>query len=463
VIAQDTVWLNFPSDISQSTLGVAEYKGDLAILNVDYIPNTEYRQYSLYMADTDGSLLDSIKSIAIPSVHIISVNAFEQLEEALWFLATTSLSNGDTALLSSIIEPETKQITVIDTLLIDGESEFLFADDFISLANSSQLAGFGTIRSNQTNRYLSNFFIAISQTGKIEKFKIFDTINPYIILSFAEMDSTFFITYFDGTSAILDSGISIVIRQENLFKIQIEDTTFYPLWNFHGCRYSNGTLDCVGTLNSFIHGQFVIASINVLPDTIQITGFTSLLPPSPAENIVTGEFISDNNGDYIVTTTSFYNPFNQMVDSNKIFISKYSPEYGQLWHRWLSFDLEMAVSWIFIDQDNDIYISGFYWGSGEFKTRGFVLKIHSNGDIISFQDDLENEQEIFIYPNPVHEYLYVSTPCDQTSTYHIWNVSGIQVGKYSLPGCSGQIPVSHLTPGSYFISSGSNVTQFVKQ
>jgi hypothetical protein len=459
--SQDTIWISFPSAISQSTLGVVEYKENLAIMNLDYIPNSEEQSYSLFITDESGILIDSFTPLAIPDAQILSVDAFASLDKSLWLLSRIILSTGDTALISAIIAPETKQITVVDTIYTSFEIRL--DSDFSSVHGKSGLENFGTMLSSNTNVVISNFYISITNTGLIGEFEIFNATDPYFILAFARLENTYFITFFDGTSAILDSTLSVSLRQENTYTFEYNDTTFIPLYTFYGCSFTDEKLLCIGTANLYYYPKmFVSALIDISKDSIVISSVNPLVPDGTVDDMVSAEFAVDHDGNHIAVAVGLINPFNQSVDPNALYITKYNPGTGVIWHRNFTNGFEIAAASIYIDRKNDIYLSGFYWEPGIFKTKGFVLKINENGDVISSSIDPQEIMDFTLFPNPAQDLLFVTMSCDKSTTYHLWTATGIRIGSYPLIGCNGQIQISHLPAGSYFVSTGGTVKPFVK-
>lgn len=84
-------------------------------------------------------------------------------------------------------------------------------------------------------------------------------------------------------------------------------------------------------------------------------------------------------------------------------------------------------------------------------------------EFITSLSDLKITQKVSIYPNPVHQNLYINIPRNSgIQDYFIYNVTGQLQQKGILNESHARIPVNQLLTGIYFLKIGEETVRFVK-
>ena len=86
--------------------------------------------------------------------------------------------------------------------------------------------------------------------------------------------------------------------------------------------------------------------------------------------------------------------------------------------------------------------------------------IYSYSDVMSI--NLQNTLNLKVYPNPANEYISVISSNDDS--FKLFNTLGTEVGRYQIISDNGNINISKLEPGLYFIlgTKSSEIIPFVK-
>ena len=94
---------------------------------------------------------------------------------------------------------------------------------------------------------------------------------------------------------------------------------------------------------------------------------------------------------------------------------------------------------------------------------GIILKIsNANSLTTSIENIVENENSLFIYPNPASDFIYIQkTRWDKIYVYDIFGKVVLKINGHPDPYASTKLNITSLVDGIYFVKSGLMRSKFV--
>jgi hypothetical protein len=108
------------------------------------------------------------------------------------------------------------------------------------------------------------------------------------------------------------------------------------------------------------------------------------------------------------------------------------------------------------------YHKGWYWDFDNDRVVNEGFSLIADWQVADGIADLSREEDLIFYPNPVRDVLTIrsSTPIDRV---RIYTVTGLLVKDELVGAAEGNITVSHLPSGVYFLKIGDKRGKFVKE
>ena len=197
------------------------------------------------------------------------------------------------------------------------------------------------------------------------------------------------------------------------------------------------------------------------------------------ELILTGQTFGSvdfdpSNTDFVITTPNI-NGFNV----GNIFMAKYNKDSGDfIWANKIDSDTSPTLNCVSMNNNQDIFISGFFNGSADFDLSSGVQTLTSTSPFISDRfwakystttlglEDNITSNNYRIYPNPTNGELFVSHPLYEDFNITITDIAG-KVLKTTKLQNNESVDVSQYPQGMYFIQieSGNerNTYKFIKK
>lgn len=458
VFAQvDTIFLSIPSESDLNTVSykVKILENGYGILNYNFDDTVTF--YSLYKTDLNGNIVLGIDTLKFPSIDIISLQDIIWTGSNIVFLANVKLPNNENAFFSILMDPTLFTVSSIDTLQLEKDEKIIFIENFKFDHKRKIYENIGLVQNINTNEFISNDYISLSLNGNIINWTpLQSSAHPTYVMDFVRLEenNNYFVTFWDKTSGIYNSNFEVKNRFSNRYKYEIGDTTYITQYTFYGCKQVNNKVVCAGSGGPENEFNFSLAEYILLPDSFYINRLIPLLPQNTHDDIVLGNLTLDNDSNLICVGVGLHNPFNNFVDSNKIYITKISNKLDPVWQTVYSNGKELSVKDISSDQYGDIVIVGSHW-SDNFPgfVKSFFLKLYHNGTFTSLpqiSDDISNT--FIFYPNPVSDRLHIINNSNKTVQGELWAVDGTLLKTFKNISCESTIDFTWLSPGLYLFT-----------
>ncbi|MBK9983085.1 MAG: hypothetical protein IPP15_11800 [Saprospiraceae bacterium] len=469
----DTLFLTFRNSAKESTARIISLSNGYGILNYNYNYADIGNFYSLYLTDFDGNIMQRLDTIRVGNMNIESIQNIEDTDEGILLLANVQLGFLQDAFISIWLDYDLKHTQVRDTFYLNKGEDLIFLKGFKQNTTSGLSESFGLVYDPSMDKNISNIYVSHSKSGKFSRIKkVSLLINPTYIMDFVWMPDriTYFLTYWDRTSMTLDEDFNVLKSLENTYTYKIGDTTFHTIYTFYGCDYNGAKLVCAGTGGPKNNYNFSMSEIGLEEDSLYIKSLHPLLPAGTRDDIVLATLTTDGLGNYIGACAGLFNPFNNAVDPNKLYVTKLTQDLEPTWQIVFQNGKEMANGDMITDKYDDIGIIGSLWDS-EFlgKTQGYFLKIFHDGSFTNIVDPhYGSYQTMKIYPCPAHEVLFIDMESPDNFSGDIMSLDGRLNKSFLLKDSHESLDISSLTPGTYYIhfyKKGFNLIQtasFVK-
>lgn len=398
---------------------------------------------------TDLNLVEStrIAKLEVDGLQIHNISYAEKYEDG--FLCFANVQNEtQNKFVSFLISSDLSTVSLIDTLTLDFNTRVFFRK---FKKNESLIESFGSIHDLSSDDILENIYLSINEVGQFQTLKkiIFPN-NPKIITNFVyhPIYKQYFITLFGRESVLLNSELQILDYLDNYYVTEYDNITYHNRFNIYGCHYTDN-LECIGL---GIRSIFRISVIdwNWLESSIAINSILPVTPQGSEYDIATVESIVDGDNNLFVVAWGLSIFFNDEVEPNTIYVSKYNKDRELEWHIPFKNGNEFYFGGIEVDDNNNLLIFGMMnSGNDAIQKRNFLLKIASDGDILSnVSENRKKENFINVFPNPATSNLNIklnSTPC----TYSIYHSSGVLVKQGVLHNSLEHIDITGLPSGFY--------------
>lgn len=134
---------------------------------------------------------------------------------------------------------------------------------------------------------------------------------------------------------------------------------------------------------------------------------------------------------------------------------------------WVTSSVQWIWAWPVKTWPQDSFIVRFNFISDSIQTNkdGWMIDNIEVGycDIGSSISEFENNFEASVYPNITSDYFNYSVENEKLKQIIITNMLGVSVSIVNLPKSNGQIDVSNLPPGNYFVKFSANNKAIVKR
>src|SRR5688572_2626978 len=421
----DTIYLSFPGNSISNTINTKVISVDNGYAILLYNFDDTIKWYSFLITNPDGQVIRSLDEIIISDNLISNIEHFEASHDGFLFFSNVILNQNVDAFISYRISLDLNEIEVIDTLFLDKDTRISLP---LMKHNSSNgtLEGFGMITHNQTDE-IENYFIQSDTNGifMANNFLDFGT-APRIILDFVwiSQDSNYFISFFNGTSALIDYKFDVLDRIENLFIYVLGEIEYHTQFKFYNCVYKNSELICAGSSSPANKYSISLCKFDVDKNNFHIKEVHPVFPEGIIDDVVVLAMTTDDSGNYISVGAGFMWPFGDNVDNNSLYLAKVSPEFEDIWKVTFSNMTEKFLRKIVTDKNGDIVVVGEHW-SNEFygQRRGYFLKVFSDGTFTSISEDGNESPDVMIYPNPAGNFINIDIKSDSNLSVTISSVS----------------------------------------
>src|SRR5688572_29576910 len=406
----DTIFLSFPGNSISSTINtkVLSLDNGYAILLYNFDDTIQW--YSFLITNPDGQVIRTLDEIIVADNLISNIEHFERTDDGFLFYSNVKLSQNVDAFISYKISLDFNEVEVIDTVFLDLETRLFLPSLKLNTSNGT-LEGFGIIRNNQTDEILENYFIQSDTNGNFLTNNYLDFESaPRIVMDFVwlSQDSNYFITFFNGTSVLMDYKFKVLDRIENIFIYVLDEIEYHVQFLLYNCEYKDSELVCVGSSSPSNKYSISLCKFDLDNTNFRIKEIHPLFPDGIIDDVVALAMTTDDSGNYITVGAGFMWPFGDDVDNNSLYLAKVSPEFEDIWKVTFSNMTEKFLRKIVTDKNGDIVVVGEHW-SNEFygQRRGYFLKVFSDGTFTSISEDGNESPDVMIYPNPAGNFINI--------------------------------------------------------
>lgn len=309
---------------------------------------------------------------------------------------------------------------------------------------------------NKINGDKLNFYFEYSISGRVERVEELPrfpnntiTTSTYI----DELEVYLMTTNFDDF-IVMDKDFEIVnVISGKINYLNEQGDKVEGLSSCSFCRVSLDYIDCFAKMIST--GDFGVSRIKLPITESGIGKVNEVYPLLEHDEGWTDRiqmlFVREDNQDNIIFVGSGdINPWNHQVDTNKIYISKLSPEFEKEWYIEFDEPYEFLVRSTEIVENDNILIAGEYTtDKSPDRSRNFYLKVKADGTISATKGPVPPDLMV-VYPNPTSGPVNVKAESGDYAEYLVYDMQGQLLKRGEARG-KNDFDIGELQAGTYFI------------
>ncbi len=386
------------------------------------------RTISIFKTTNNLKLEDSIEDFAIRGFETKFLSLFKVFSDRILMVSNAQTETGNYIYTHSI-DLKLNNHTIIDSLEIDFDKEFTSHE--YKFLNESTLYTVGNISQLNQGLTLSTHYFEIDTSGEIKKFETIQDHNQLILTFDYNPDMDQYIIAEPGTLNLVNSKFSIIDRYPVRLPIPVGNSPDIVMF-IGSCQFVNQELvECIGSSQgpAEIYSN-ISAYFNLNQDKIH---YESAIPlhPDTVDNLKTRlvETTADEQGNRYFAYYEPFNPIDDIVVPNKVFISKFDKDFNNLYFLELLDNQEHGFEDIMVDKQGNLLVVGTATPpeNASVFTNSYI-KISENGELLTSTGNIFQPEKIDVYPNPTTDYITLNI--DKTTTdvkYFIYSLDGRQV------------------------------------
>lgn len=287
------------------------------------------------------------------------------------------------------------------------------------------MESFGIVQNPITGKIVENCYISMDNNYYFKHFEMLTgKFYKNHILEFIRVEAVqrYLVSSFTGALLLVNDEFQVVNEDVIRYSYVFNNSTGHTFDKIMSCEAGADGMPICYNRSFEPEAPFGLSfsKFQVEADTVLLAAHIPINAP-PLDLTTATQMRRDRNGDYVISGIDVLS-FNQA--SNKVRVVKFSPDFRRLWEFTYSGQESFAIWDMDIDANNDIILAGEIWPSIGSISTGFLMKVHANGHLSSWQEVPLEAGDVLVLPNPSSGSFCVRTQQPVFQGLRLWDMAG---------------------------------------